>query len=95
MPIPQHIRDLANQAGAEAWVDTLQDWEESLGDDPNSNNWHRTDLRHLGNLASPTHQGLITPETDPLQLRRIHLLADEIGDWVYDHFPEDGDDDAT
>lgn len=89
MPVPEEVRNKARQLNALDWIEKLDDWERSLGDPPTANNWHLTDLRHLGNLESAKVQGLLTPET-PAPLRtRIESLEDNIRDWIEDHFPDE------
>ena len=92
MPVTEEIRNRARELNALRWVEALEEWEKSLGDPPNANNWHLTDLRHLGNLSSAKAQGLLTPETPPQLRRQLERLEEDIHDWLEDHFDDDDED---
>ena len=89
MPVPQDIRDQARELDALHWIETLDDWESRLGEPPHANNWHLTDLRHLGNLESARAQGLLTEDTPPARRTRIEQLEDAVRDWIEDHLEPD------
>lgn len=89
MPVTEDIRARARDLNALQWVETLEEWEQSLNDPPTPFNWHLTDLRHLGNLGSAQYQGILTPQTPPRRRHQIELLEDNIRDWLEDHFVDE------